>query len=76
VKTLAHYDANGNITALITGNGPDSLHVMVTPKPGQFVAQVEGIAHQPGMQDVAALREAAKKLHVTAELPVARSRRP
>jgi hypothetical protein len=69
MKTFAHYDERGNVRALISVNAPERITLALTPKPGQLVAEVEGVEISPGPPDVDALRSAAKTLQIAGSLP-------
>jgi hypothetical protein len=56
----AHYDHTGAIRALITTNAPKerSAGMTMTPRPGHFVAEVEGVKFKsdpPSPEEVRAL---------------------
>ena len=68
MKTFAHFDSTGTIRALITVNAPKGVSAMLTPKPGLFVAEVEGLKVKSGAPDLEALREIAKAHKVATPL--------
>lgn len=43
MKIYAHYDSEGNIHSLITGNTPKGVEIMLTPQPGLYVGEIEGL---------------------------------
>jgi hypothetical protein len=43
MKTFAHHDPEGNIKSLIVINAPGNIGLMLTPRPGISVTEVEGI---------------------------------
>ena len=59
-KLTAHYDSNGNIRALLCQEGPATVKSGVMPKPGHFVAEVEGLEVKGGAKDTDALAVLAK----------------
>jgi hypothetical protein len=43
MKVYAHYDFEGNINSLIVANAPKGMEVMLSPQPGLFVGEIEGV---------------------------------
>ena len=41
MKVVAHYDAEGNIHALMRVDAPDGITVQVSPEPGLFAGEVD-----------------------------------
>ena len=59
MSVFVHYDRGGTIHSFVTVNAPEG-GMMLTPRPGMLVAEVEGVQLQPGPAGHAALREIAK----------------
>jgi hypothetical protein len=62
MRVYAHYDINGKIRALITTNGPEGKSVMLAPRAGEAVSQVDDVKPEslklyPTAADVKSLRE-------------------
>jgi hypothetical protein len=62
MKTFAHYDAEGNVRALITVNG--GKMAMLTPKAGQFVTEIDPVEMDPQKMDIAAIRKMANGMKI------------
>jgi len=62
MTTFAHHDAKGNVRALVTANGRKT--VMLTPKPGEFVTQIDPGKMDLEKLDVAAIRKMAKGMKI------------
>jgi hypothetical protein len=69
VKILAHYDSAGTIHSLIMVNAPAGASLMPAPKPGLFVAEVEGLELKSAAPHTAELREIAKTHKVATPPP-------
>jgi hypothetical protein len=73
MKVYVHYDYSGAIQELITVDAPDDRILMLAPKPGHFVAEVEGEIHglKPELDesDLKALRETLQTLRVATPIP-------
>jgi hypothetical protein len=65
----AFYDLEGNIHSLVTVNDPEGKGVMLTPQPGQLVAEVEGLELTPDKLNFDTLREIAASHVVKTPLP-------
>jgi hypothetical protein len=61
----AYYDRTGKIRSLISLHTQDGAGMMVTPKPGLFVAEIEGLALKSKPPHFEELREIAQS-HVIA----------
>lgn len=70
MSLYVHYDLVGTIRSFVSVNPPKGGGMMLTPKAGVLVAEVEGFEPKPGAAGLAALREVAKS-HVV-EKPQAR----
>jgi hypothetical protein len=68
MKIYAHYDAEGTIHSLIVGNAPKGVEVMLSPQPGLYVGEVEGLTVKDE-RDVDALREIAESHRVANPCP-------
>jgi len=58
MRTYVHHDQSGEIRALIHMNAPPGVTMMLAPKAGHLVAEVESL--EVDARDVDALREIAK----------------
>jgi hypothetical protein len=65
----AYYDLEGNIHSLVTVNDPEGKGVLLASRPGQFVAEVEGLELAPEKANFATLREIAASHVVKKPLP-------
>jgi hypothetical protein len=68
----AFYDLEGNIHSLVTVNDPEGKGVMLTPQPGQLVAEVEGLELTPDKANFETLRDIAASHVVEKPLPSCR----
>lgn len=69
MKVYAHYDLVGTIRSLVTVEGPQQAGMMLVPKPGVFVAEIEGLKLKSGKADPEALREIVGTHKVSTPLP-------
>jgi hypothetical protein len=60
MKVFVHHDAAGAIHSMVTVNAPEQFHLMLTPKAGLLVAEVEGIKIKAGAEGVEELRKVAQ----------------
>ena len=60
MKVFVHHDATGAIRSMITVNAPEPFHLMLTPKAGLLVAEVEGVKIKAGTESVEELRKVAQ----------------
>jgi hypothetical protein len=60
MKLFVHYDATGAIHSMVTVNAPEQFRVMLTPRAGLQVAEVEGTEIQSDAMGVKELRELAQ----------------
>jgi len=60
MKLFVHHDATGAIRSMVTVNAPEQFRLMLTPKAGLLVAEVEGIKIKPGAAGVKELRKFAQ----------------
>ena len=68
MKTYAHHNANGSITALITLNAPDGAGLSLNPKPGTFVTEIEEIKLKSNKPDIEELREIIRTYRISSPL--------
>lgn len=68
MKIYAHYDSEGNIHSLIVGNAPKGVEVMLSPEPGLYVGEVEGLKIKDE-RDVDALRKIGESHRVANPSP-------
>jgi hypothetical protein len=74
MKIYAHHDADGTIRSLVTVNAPERGGMMLAPKPGVFVAEIEGLTLKlkSDTSDIEALGEIARSHNVSTPLPTCR----
>jgi hypothetical protein len=65
----AYYDRQGNIQSLLTVNAPEGAGVMLAPKSGQFVVEVEGLELTPDKLNLDTLREIAASHGIKTPVP-------
>jgi hypothetical protein len=65
----AYYDLEGNIHSLVTVNDPEGKGVMLATRPGQLVAEVEGLELTPEKANFNTLRDIAASHVVQKPLP-------
>jgi hypothetical protein len=65
----AYYDRQGNIQSLLTVNAPEGAGVMLAPKSGQFVVEVEGLELTPDKLNFDTLREIAASHGIKTPVP-------
>ena len=77
MKLVAHYDVSGKIHSVTWVNAPQGVSLMLTPRPGELIAEVEdhnltGSPNEKALRDIAAnhtiaepitRRKLAKKKH-------------
>jgi hypothetical protein len=59
VKLFAHYDISGRIHSITWFNAPQGVSLMLTPRPGELVAEVEGHKLTESVPSEKMLREIA-----------------
>jgi hypothetical protein len=60
MKVVAHHDADGNIRSLQSFEGPEEITLMLTPGPGAYVSEVDGVKVESGERGIETLAELAK----------------
>jgi len=70
MKLIAHFDTSGTIHSVTWFNAPRGVSLMLTPRPGEFAAEVEGHNLTGDMPSETKLRDIAKSHTITA--PIAR----
>jgi hypothetical protein len=70
MRLFAHYDVSGSIRSLTWFNAPQGVSLMLAPRPGDVVAEVEGHGLTAEMPSEKTLRDIAKSN--TIALPVTR----
>lgn len=68
MKLFANYDVDGKIRSLTWFDAPEGVSVMLTPGPGEFVAEVEGHKLTGAMPSEKALRDIAKNYTIAEPL--------
>jgi hypothetical protein len=73
MKVYVHYDSSGAVHSLVAVNTPEGSSAMLTPRPGLFVAEldgeVEGLKLKPDARELEALRDMVKELRVPTSPP-------
>ena len=75
MTVYAHYDSSGTIHALVVVNAPEGTSPMLTPKPGLFVAEIEGeveglnLNPEAADADLETLRTVIQNLRVATPIP-------
>ena len=59
MKFYAHHDAAGRISSIVVDDSPENVGVTLSPRPGLFVTEIEGLDDKL-LNDPDALREIAK----------------
>lgn len=72
MKLCANYDVSGKICSVTWFNAPDGVSLMLTPRPGELVTEVQGHDLTGEMPDEQTLRNLAKSY--TIEEPCRQSR--
>ena len=70
MRLFAHYELSGKIHSVTWFNAPQGVSLMLTPRPGELVAEVEGHNLRGSMPNEKTLRDIASS-HVIAA-PVTR----
>lgn len=60
MKLFAHYEISGKIRSLIWVGAPQGISLMLTPRPGDLVAEVEGHGLGSSVPAEKTLRDIAK----------------
>jgi hypothetical protein len=60
VRLFAHYDESGKIHSVTWFNAPKGISVMLTPRPGELVAEVENHSLTDRVPSEKTLRDIAK----------------
>jgi hypothetical protein len=72
MKLSVHYDPSGKVHSFVAVGGTDSNGMMLVPRPGALVAEIEGVTVESGVAGLKKLRELAK--HYIVEEPANRQR--
>ena len=65
MRLFAHFDESGKIHSVTWFNAPQGVSVMLTPRPGELVAEVEGHNLTGGVPSEKTLRDIAKNHTIT-----------
>jgi hypothetical protein len=60
MRLFAHHDIDGKIRSLTWSNPPEGVSIMLTPAPGELVAEIEGHKLTETVPSEKALRNIAK----------------
>jgi hypothetical protein len=60
MRIFAHHDSEGNIGSLVSVDGPKEAGLMMAPRAGQLVSEVEGVSIKPGEKGLAELQQIAQ----------------
>jgi len=69
MKLFAHYDVSGKIRSVTWFNAPDDISLMLTPRPGELVTEIQGHNLTGSMPSETTLRDLAKSHTIAAPLP-------
>jgi|HubBroStandDraft_4_1064222.scaffolds.fasta_scaffold240341_2 hypothetical protein len=59
MNIFAHHDGEGRILAFVTSDGPAGSAMMLAPKPGVLVSEIEGVKFESGTPTAKELRALA-----------------
>ena len=68
MRLFAHHDADGKIRSLTLLDAPEGISVMLTPGPGELVAEIEGHKLTGTVPSEKALRDIAKNYKIAEPL--------
>ena len=68
MRLFAHYDVSGRIHSVTWFNAPQGVSLMLTPRPGELVAEVEGHNLTGSMPSEKALRDIARSYTIAVPL--------
>jgi hypothetical protein len=68
MRLFAHFDVSGRIHSVTWLNAPQGVSLMLTPRPGELVAEVEGHNLAGSMPSEKTLRDIAKSHTIAAPL--------
>jgi hypothetical protein len=68
MRVFAHYSVDGKIRSLTWLNAPEGVSIMLTPAPGELVAEIEGHKLTGTVPSEKALRSIAKSYQITEPL--------
>ena len=68
MRLFAHYDESGKIRSLTWFNAPQGVSLMLTPRPGELVTEVEDHNLAGSMPSEKTLREIAKNHTIAAPI--------
>jgi hypothetical protein len=69
MNIYVHHDGKGTIVSLVAVDAPAGCGIMLTPKAGTFVAEVEGLTFKSGRPTPSELREIADAHKVSGPAP-------
>ena len=77
MKLIANYDASGKIHSLTSFNAPSGVSLMLMPRPGHLVAEVEGhgLTGSPGEKELRNLAGTHTIASPVAQVKLAKNRR-
>jgi hypothetical protein len=64
MRLFAHYNVDGKIRSLTWFNAPEGVSIMLTPGPGELVAEIEGHKLTGPVPSEKALRSIAKNYQI------------
>jgi hypothetical protein len=68
MRLFAHHDVDGKIRSLTWFNAPEGVSIMLTPGPGELVAEIEGHKLTGTVPSEKALRDIAKNYKIAEPL--------
>jgi len=69
MTTHAYYDIDSTIRALVVFNGPKGTGMMLAPRPGVLVAEVEGLPLKKGKLDLELLQKIVEREKINLPIP-------
>jgi hypothetical protein len=60
MKIFAHHDSEGKIGALVSVDGPKDAGLMLAPKAGLLVTEIDGVSVKAGEKGLDELQELAR----------------
>jgi hypothetical protein len=68
MKLVVHYQPSGKVRSFVAVGGTNSDGIVLVPKPGVLVAEVEDVTLESGVAGLRKLREIAKNYIVEAPM--------
>ena len=69
MRVFANHEADGNIRSLTWFDAPEGISIMLMPRPGEFVSEIEGHKLTGSAPSEKALRDIARNYKIAEPLP-------